>query len=164
MINSGKCVCSTSCESHVISRDGIVNSVKQMRPGKNDGFDGLSADYILNAPISLFEILSVLFTCMLHHSYSPDSFCLSTMVPILKGSNKDLFMSLGSIFSKIFDNCIISAECLALNSDNLQFAYKCVSVLCETIDYYVHNEIDVYMCSIDASKAFDRVNNCCLEN
>ena len=94
------------------------------------------------------------------------------MVPIPKGSNKDLSMSknyrgiaLSSIFSKIFDNCIISAECLALNSDDLQFAYKsgssttlCVSVLCETIDYYVHNESDVYMCSIDASKAFDRVN------
>ena len=130
-----------------------------MRPGKNDGFDGLSSDYILNAPMSLFEILSVLFTCMSHHSYSPDSFCLSTMVPIPKGSNKDLSMSknyrgiaLGSIFSKIFDNCIISAECLALNSDDLQFAYKsgcsttqCVSVLCETIDYYVHNESDVYI-------------------
>ena len=68
---------------------------------------------------------------MLHHSYSPDSFCLSTMVPIPKASSKDLSMSknyrgiaLGSIFSKIFDNCIISAECLALNSDDLQFAYK----------------------------------------
>ena len=73
---SGNCVCSTSCGSHVISRDGIVNSAKQMRPGKNDGFDGLSSDCILSAPMSLFEILSVLFTCMLHHSYSPDSFCL----------------------------------------------------------------------------------------
>ena len=118
------------------------------------------------------EILSVLFTCMLHHSYSPDSVCLSTMVPIPKGSNKDLSMSknyrgiaLGSIFLKIFDNYIISAQCLALNSDNLQFAYKsscsrtqCVSVLCETIDYYLYNESAVYMCSIHASKAFDRVN------
>ena len=102
---SGNCVCSTSCGSHAISRDGIVNSVKQMRPGKNDGFDDLLSDYILNAPKSLFEILSVLFTCMLHNSYSPDSFCLSTMASIPKGSNKDLSMSinyrgiaLGSMF------------------------------------------------------------------
>ena len=68
-------------------------------------------------------------------------------------------------FAKSCFAIFISAECLALNSDDLQFAYKsgcsttqCVSVLCETIDYYVHNESDVYMCSIDASKAFDRVN------
>ena len=72
------------------------------------------------------------------------------MIPIPKGSNQDQSMSknykgiaLGSIFSKIFDNCFISTECRALNSDNLQFAYKsgcsttqCISVLCETIDYY----------------------------
>ena len=62
---------------------------------------------------------------MLHHGYSPDSFCLSTMIPIPKDSNKDLSMSknyrgiaLGSIFLKIFDNYIFSAQCLALNSDN----------------------------------------------
>ena len=107
---SGNCLCSTSCGSYGISRDGIVNSVKQMRPGKNDGFDGLSSDYILikkKCPMSFFKILSVLFTCMLHHSYSPDSFCLSTMVPIPKRSNKDLSTcisknykgtALGSIF------------------------------------------------------------------
>ena len=101
------------CGSHVTSMDGIVNSVKRMRPGKNDCFDVLSSDYILNAPMLLFEILSVLFICMLHHSYSPDSFCLSTMLPIPKGSNKDLSMSknyisiaLGSIFSKIFDTAL----------------------------------------------------------
>ena len=41
---SGNFACSTSCGSHVISTDSIVNSVKQMRPGRNDGFDGLSSD------------------------------------------------------------------------------------------------------------------------
>ena len=51
------------------------------------------------------------------------------MVPIPKGSNKDLSMpkiyrgiTLGSIFSKIFDNCIIS--CLALNSDDLHVFFE----------------------------------------
>ena len=50
-------------------------------------------------------------------------------------------------------------------SEDLQFAYKsdcsttqCGPVMCETIDYYLHNESDVYMCPIDASKAFDKVN------
>ena len=57
--------------------------------------------------------------CLLPVPWQLLSFCLSTMVPIPKGSNKDLSMSknyrgiaLGSIFSKIFDNYIISAECL----------------------------------------------------
>ena len=70
-----------------------MKSVKPMRPGKNDGFDGLSSDYILNALKSFFKILSELSTCMFHHSYSFNSSCLSTIIPIPGGSNKDLSMS-----------------------------------------------------------------------
>jgi len=109
---------------------------------------------------------------MLFHSFSPATFCISTMIPIPKGFNKDLSktvnyrgIALSSLFSKIFDNCIISSQGAALLSDELQFAYKsgmstvqCVSVITETINYYLHNDSNVYMCTIDASKAFDRVN------
>ena len=71
------------------------------------------------------------------------------------------------MFSKIFDHCIISCEDAALKSVDLQFAYKsgmstiqCASVVTETMNYYLHNNsaIYIYMCTIDASKAFDRVN------
>ena len=109
---------------------------------------------------------------MLHHSFSPSTFCISTMIPIPKGFNKDVSKSqnyrgiaLSSLFSKIFDHCIISCEDAALKSDDLQFAYKsgmstiqCASVVTETINYYLHNKSDIYICTIDASKAFDRVN------
>ena len=104
---------------------------------------------------------------MLHHSFSPSTICISTMIPIPKGFNKDLSKSqnyrgiaLSSLFSKIFDHCIISCEDAALKSDDLQFAYKCASVVTETINYCLHNKSDIYIyiCIIDASKAFDRVN------
>ena len=35
---------------------------------------------------------------------------------------------------------------------------QCASVVTETINYYLHNKSDIYMCTIDASKAFDRIN------
>ena len=37
---------------------------------------------------------------------------------------------------------------------------QCASVVTETINYYLHSKSDIYiyMCTIDASKAFDRVN------
>ena len=54
--------------------------------------------------------------------------------------------------------------CAALKSDDLQFAYKSgmstikyATVVTETINYYLHKS-DIHMCTIDASKAFDRVN------
>ena len=109
----------------------IHSAIKLLKSGKNDGFDGLTSDYLLNASPLLYEYLSFLFTCMLHHSFSPSTFCISTMIPIPKGFNKDLSKSqnyrgiaLSSLFSKIFDHCIISCEDAALKSDDLQFAYK----------------------------------------
>ena len=89
-----------------------------------------------------------------------------------KGSNKDTSdiknyrgIALSSLLSKVFDSCIISLNSMVLRSDDLQFAYKkscstiqCVSMVTEVINYYRYNGSSVYMCMLDASKAFDRVN------
>ena len=37
-------------------------------------------------------------------------------------------------------------------------AVQCVSIIKEVINYYVNQNSCVYMCMVDASKAFDRVN------
>ena len=55
---SGNCLCSASFGSHTISRFDIVNSVKQMRLGENDGFDGFSSDYILYSPLSFLKCVT----------------------------------------------------------------------------------------------------------
>ena len=74
------------------------------------------------------------------------------MVPIQKGSNKDLTnvknhsgIALSSLISKLFDNCIISSNLYVFESDDLQFDYKkktstvqCVSIKKEVINYYVN--------------------------
>ena len=94
------------------------------------------------------------------------------MIPIPKGSNKDTSdirnyrgIALSSLLSKLFDSCIISLNTVVFKSDDLQFAYKkrcstmqCVSMVTEVIDYYKNNGSLVYMCMLDASKAFDIVN------
>ena len=94
------------------------------------------------------------------------------MIPIPKGSNKDTSdirnyrgIALSSLLSKLFDSCIISLNIVVFKSDDLQFAYKkscstiqCVSMVTEVIEYNQNNVSPVYMCMLDASKAFDRVN------
>ena len=73
-------------------------------------------------------------------------------------------ISLSSLLSNVFDSCIISLNSVLLRSDDFQFAYKksCftiqgVSMVTEVINYYINNGSSVYMCMLDASKAFDRV-------
>ena len=94
------------------------------------------------------------------------------MILITKGVNIDTSdnknyrgIALSSLLSKVFDGCIISLNSVILRSDDLQFAYKkscstiqCVSMVTEVINYYRNNSSSVYMCMLDASKAFDRVN------
>ena len=63
----------------------------------------------------------------------------------------------------------MQSDCL--QSDSIQFAYKenastvqCASVICEVINYTINNDSCIYMCMLDASKAFDRVNHLSLFN
>ena len=52
-----------------------------------------------------------------------------------------------------------------MRSDDLQLAYKskipaihCINSVNEAVNYYINNSGKVYVCTLDASKAFDRIN------
>ena len=47
--------------------------VKLINKGKNDGYDGLSSDYIINGTQLFYKYISVLFTLMLKYYYVPNS-------------------------------------------------------------------------------------------
>ena len=94
------------------------------------------------------------------------------MIPIPKkgsGSMNDIRnyrgIALSSLLPKLFHHCIICNQYDSLRSDDLQFAYKskisaihCVNSVNETVNYYINNPGKVYVCTLDASKAFVRVN------
>ena len=119
------------CINHIVNVNDVENSIKKLKPGKSDGFDGLTSDYLINASPLFYVYLSHLFTDMLYYCFTPKSFCISTMIPIPKGSNKDTSdlrnyrgIALSSLLSKLFDSCIISLNTVVFKSDDLQFAYK----------------------------------------
>ncbi len=151
----------------------VKHSINGMKSGKSDGFEGLTSDYLKNGTPLLFEYLSVLFSCMITHNYTPTSYGISTIVPIHKGSNLKMSetknyraIALSSILSKVLDKCITIIQASCLRSDPLQFAYKaksstlmCTSTIIEIINHYICGGGSIYMCMLDASKAFDRVDH-----
>ena len=70
-----------------------------------------------------------------------------------------------TIMSKLFEIVILNRYGDLLHLTDNQFGYKkkhatdlCVYTLKGVVDYYRSNSSPVYICFLDASKAFDRVN------
>ena len=76
--------CSYGDHSHAISDSSVDDAIKKLKIGKSDGYDhdGLTSDYIINGTPLLTHYLSLLFSLMLSHCYTPASFCVSTMIPV----------------------------------------------------------------------------------
>ena len=109
---------------------------------------------------------------ILCHAYIPTSFCIAMLVPIPKNKLGNLSESsnyraiaLSSLLCKILDTCIIDKQESVFKSHDLLFAYKanhstvqCVTMIRETVSYYLSYSNQLFMCMLDASKAFDKVN------
>ncbi len=71
-------------DKYTISMHDVTNAALHLQKGKTDGHEGLCSDNIINAPHSLFVILTLIYNTMLVHGLSSDSMVLGTMVPIPK--------------------------------------------------------------------------------
>ena len=163
----------SKCEdTENVSAKEVALAIKDLKSGKPCGLDSLAAEHFKNASEKLYILLSLCFTSMLRHSYVPKSFSNTVIVPVIKdkkGSLTDVDnyrpIAITSIASKIFEKVLLMrVQDYIYTSDN-QFSFKpkhstdlCIFTLKSIIDYYVNASSPVYICYLDASKAFDRVN------
>lgn len=110
---------------------------------------------------------------MLTHSYVPDAFGLGIVIPIIKSRNSDLSsvdnyrpITLSPVISKIFESLLLEKYSFCMPTDDLQFGFKkelgcnnAIFALKQVIDYFNERGSNVYVASLDAAKAFDRVNH-----
>ena len=110
---------------------------------------------------------------MLKHGFFPKQFMLTMIVPILKSKNGDITsksnyrpIALATVRSKIIEIFIVKQMSDYLLTTDNQFAYKkghstemCIFLLKECIRYYCNHKTPVYVCFLDASKAFGCINH-----
>uniref|UniRef100_A0A0P4VXS2 Reverse transcriptase domain-containing protein n=1 Tax=Scylla olivacea TaxID=85551 RepID=A0A0P4VXS2_SCYOL len=158
----------------LITPDEVRQALRRVRPGKGEGEGDLMSDHLIHAGDVLYGHLSVLFSAMLRHGFSPHSMMKGVMIPLPKGRWANLNTSenyraitLSSLMSKILDNIVLMRERDKLLTNDLQFGFKegtsstmCTAMVRETVSYYVSKGTTVYGFTLDASKAFDRVNYC----
>ena len=109
---------------------------------------------------------------MFIHGYTPNGLLESVLISIPKDARGDLCSSdnyrgiaLCSALCKVIDIIVIERYREKLLTSELQFAFKalhstsmCTTVVKEVCNYYRARSTNVYICMLDASKAFDRVH------
>ena len=147
--------------------------IKNLKTGKSVGKDGLSNEHLLYADFKLVVILTLLFNCMMIHGYIPSSLCDSLISPVVKDKSESITDK--SNYRPIaLSNCILKViECLLLErmkpylcANFNQFGFKAkhstdmaIFVLKDLINFYVNHNSPMFICYLDASKAFDRINH-----
>ena len=115
----------------------------------------------------------MLLNSMLIHGYLPDDLMLTHIIPIVKNKKGDITskdnyrpIAISSVLSKVFELILIARYSDYLDTSHNQFGYKektssesCIFVLKEIVNYYRRLSSNVYICFLDASKAFDRINH-----
>jgi len=151
----------------------VSHAISKLKTGKAPGPDNLAAEHFKHAGQSINVLLAILLNGCVIHSYLPPGLMKTVIVPIVKDvkgdvSSKENYrpIAITSILSKIIEILIIERyDALLCTSDN-QFGFKnngstdlCVFTLKQVIEYYRNNGSPVYLCFLDASKAFDRVHH-----
>merc|ERR1712055_1078551 len=166
----------SECEfdtSLVISPGEIEDAINKLVGGKSSGLDGIYAEHLKYGSKDYWPLIAQCVTSFLVHGYLPDTLMSVVLVPIIKDksgkiNSKDNYrpIAIASTMSKLLEILLLERLSNFLLTTSHQFGFKkshstdsCIFVLKEAIDFYVGQQSSVYLCFLDASKAFDRVNH-----
>ena len=151
----------------------IFESILDLSSGRASGSDELSAEHFKFAGTPCATHLSLCFSMMLKHNFLPPSLTKVILSPIVKDktgniSDKNNYrpIALATVSSKIFERVILNRCRSNLTTSDHQFGFKerhstdmAVYAFKEIADHYLRNRSPVFVCFLDARKAFDRVNH-----
>ena len=156
-----------------VTVEEISQAIKQMKNGKSSGLDNLYGEHFKNSHSKVHVLLSLLFNAMIIHGHLPSSFMDSIIVPLVKDKKGDITsvenyrpLAITSVASKIFEIILLERYSALLSTTDNQFGFKpkhstemCTFVLKQVIEYYTSLSSPVFICFLDASKAFNKVNH-----
>ena len=147
--------------------------ISQLKRGKSAGLDNLTAEHLQFAHPLVVKLISKLFNLMILFEYVPDAFGRGVMVPIPKdkggkgsvSTDEYRGISINPIVSKLFESCLLTLFSKYFESSSSQFGFKAKTgcnhalyTVRKTIDFFIERESTVNLCSLDLSKAFDKMN------
>ena len=152
-----------------VTPDIVKTAAGKLKPGKSDPVYSFSSDCIKVDSDVLAELLSLIIQCYIIHGHVTRFLLLATLVPIIKDklgsistSKNYRSIAISSLILKLLDWIIILLFGESFGLNDLQFAYQpgisgnmCTYAVLETVDYFLRNGSEVFMCTMDMTKAFD---------
>ena len=163
-------------DHHITTPCDIEEALNDLKSGKCAGLDNIQAEHLKNASSVLNVLLSILCTAMMKHGYIVNTILETVIIPVIKNKSGDATdkhnyrpIAISTTMSKVLELLMLHKIDSYLYTTDNQFGFKqnhgtdmCIYALRQTIDYYKRNSSPVFICYLDASKAFDRVNHWCL--
>jgi hypothetical protein len=161
-----------------ITLDLVDSTIHKLKKGKAASLDKLTAEHVMYAHPCVTVIIFQLLNMMVMYEYVPDAFGQTVTIPIPKETNQCNSSSehyrgitISPIVSKIFEYCLLDRFAKYLSSSKYQFGFK-QKISCghahyslqKTLEYFISRDSTVNLCSIDLSKAFDKLNRYVLFN
>ena len=155
---------------NAINVHDVTVALRTLNTGKKDGTLNLYTDHLIRGTSRLWVLLSLLFSSMCIHGFSPSDIIGSTMIPLpkMKGTvNSENFraITLSNVILKHFEVIVLNKYQSNLLTSDMQFGFKknssttsCTFVVQEVISYFNNSNSDVIVTMLDASKAFDRIH------
>ena len=151
----------------------IEYGIAKLKLNKASGIDGLMAEHIKYSHPALIVHLKLLFWLIMKFSFVPDDFGMGSIVPIIKDWHGDICsvdnyrpITISPVISKLFELFLLEKFSGYFELDDLQFGFRkglgcshALFLLRQTIDHFTSHGSNVYVTTLDASKAFDRVNH-----
>jgi len=161
------------------SVESLSYLLSKMKNGKAPGLDDLSCEHLKYSHPIIVTVLCKLFNIFILNGCVPTDFGKSYMVPIAKSNahNRSLTVedfrgiSISPVISKLFEHAVLDRFAhLFITSDN-QLGFKknlscmhAIYTVRSVVNYYTQNGSTVNVCSLDLSKAFDKMNHYALLN
>jgi hypothetical protein len=135
--------------------------------------DRLGVLHLLYAHPAVVTCLSILYKSIIVHGFVPDHFGLSAVIPTVKSNIKSVNditnfrpISIMPIISKVFEKCVanILNEYFVFNDNQFGFVRnggcgKALFAFKNIVNYFNERGSKVLCCSLDLTKAFDRINH-----
>ena len=138
--------------------------MRGLKNNKANGNDGIPSEVYKFASERLLTMMSIFISCCMLTGKPPNSLMHVVIIPQLKCKSKDPAdvnnyrpIAIATALSKVLEQVLLSRLARYRWTADSQFGF--IFALKQTVDFYFNQDIPVYMCFLDAQKAFDRVNH-----